>query len=85
MKGMKYGIGSDGTAIVVLMIEGNIVRLVSQDPKFSGLNGKAMALKVSDEVGSVTVDGTKMVKPGETGYPDAVVDTLEEMGIDVVG
>ena len=85
MKEMKYGIGSDGTAIVVLMIEGNIVRLVSQDPKFSGLNGKAMALKVSDEVGGITVDGTKMVEPGETDYPDAVVDTLEEMGLDVVG
>jgi hypothetical protein len=85
MKGMKYGIDSSGKTVVVLMIDGNKVRLLSQEAKFSSLNGKAMALKVSKDVGGIIADGTRMVKPSESGYPDAVIDTLEDMGIDVVG
>jgi hypothetical protein len=85
MKGMKYGVDNSGKVAVVLMIDGNKVKLLSEDTKFSGLNGKAMMLKVSGKVGGIIADGTKMVKPGEVGYHDAVIDTLEGMGIDVVG
>lgn len=85
MKGMKYGIDSSGRTVVVLIIDGNNVKVLSQDSKFAGLNGKDMALRVGGKVGNVTADGMKMVSSGEVGYPDAVIDTLEEMGIDVVG
>lgn len=85
MKGMKYGIDNEGRTVVVLLIDGNKVKLLSQDSKFVGLNGKSMSLKVREEIGSMIADGMKTVKPGEVGYPGAVIDTLEGMGIDVVG
>lgn len=85
MKGTKYGLDGSGKSVVVLMIDGNKVRLLSQEKKFSDLNGKALALKVAKKIGGITADGTKMMRPGEIGYFDAVIDTLEGMGIDVVG
>ncbi len=81
----KYGIDGSGKSVVVLMIDGNKVRLLSQEKKFSDLNGKALALKIAKKIGGITADGTRTVKPGEAGYSDAVIDTLEGMGIDVVG
>ncbi len=85
MRSTKYGVDDSGKYVVVLMIDGNKVRLLSQEKKFSDLNGKALALKVAKKIGSITADGTRTVKPGEVGYPEAVIDTLEGMGIDVVG
>ncbi len=85
MKGTKHGIDSSGRPVVTLMIDGNKVRLLSQEKKFSDLNGKALALKVAKKIGGITADGTRTVKPGEADYSDAVIDTLEGLGIDVVG
>jgi hypothetical protein len=85
MKGTKYGIDGSGNSVVVLMIDGNKVRLLSQEKKFSDLNGKALALMVAKKIGGIIADGAKMVRSGEVGYPEAVIDTLEGMGIDVVG
>ncbi len=85
MKGKKYGVDGSGKSVVVLMIDGNKVRFLSQEKKFSDLNGKALGLKVAKKIGGITADGTRTVKPGEAGYSDAVIDTLEGMGIDVVG
>ncbi len=85
MKATKYGVDNSEKTAVVIMIDGNKVRLFSQDKKFSDLNGKPLALKVAQKIGNITADGTRVVKPGEAGYSDAVIDTLEEMGINVVG
>jgi hypothetical protein len=85
MSMMKYGIDGSGKAVIVLIIEGDKVRLLSENAKFSNLNGKPMSLRVSDNVGSITVEEKRLVKPGEPGYHDAVIDTLEGMQIDVVG
>jgi len=85
MKKVRYGVDSSGKAVVVLMIDVNKVRVISGEARLAGLNGKSLTLRISKEVGNLIADGRKMVNPGEAGYPDAVIDTLEQMGIDVVG
>ena len=85
MKKISYGIGQDGRLMAVLISDGNRVAVVSEDTRVEALNGRTLALRVAKEVGNVIADGFVSVVPGESGYPDAVIDTLEGMGIDVVG
>ena len=85
MKKIRYGINWEGKVVVVLIIDDNKVKVLSQEARFADLNGKTLDLRVREEVGDIVADGRKAVKLGEVGYPDAVIDTLEEMGYDVVG
>lgn len=85
MKKTRYGVDRSGKAVVAIAIDGDKVKVLSEQGRFASLNGKSMALRVKKEIGNLIADGTVMVKPGEAGYPNAVIDTLESMWIDVVG
>lgn len=82
---MLYGVDSGGIKVVTLVVDGDAVKIDSELPKISGLIGKELKKRVAKKIKGIIADGFVLVKPGEPGYPDAVIDTLEEMGIDVVG
>lgn len=76
---------SSGAMVATLVVDGDTVKIDSNLPKVKGLVGKALKKRVSREMNGITADGFVLVKPGEPGYHDAVIDTLEAMGLDVVG
>ena len=76
---------SNGVMVATLVVDGDTVKIDSKLPKVNGLIGKALKKRVSREMNGITADGFVLVKPGNPGYQDAVIDTLEGMGLDVVG
>ena len=82
---MLYGVDSSGTKVVTLAVDGDAVKIDSELPEINGLVGKELKKRVAKKMKGIMADGFVLVKPGESGYHDAVIDTLEGMGIDVVG
>ena len=80
-----YGVDSSGTKVVTLVVDGDAVKIDSELPKINGLIGRALKRRVAKKMNGIIADGFVLVKPGEPGYLDAVIDTLEGMGLDVVG
>ena len=74
-----------GKMVAMLKAEGEKVEIVSKDPKISVLNGAAMKLRVAIEKGDVIADASRTVIWGEEGYLNAVIDTLQTEGFEVIG
>ena len=85
MKQTKFVFGKNGKMLAMLVIEGETVGIISNDPKMTSLKGEPMQLREAIEVGSVTADTSRVVSPGEDGYARAVIDFFEMQGMEVVG
>jgi hypothetical protein len=85
MKKILTGIDKDGKAVVRVKIDGTKVKFLSQDKRFAELHLKPMKLRCRKLVGGINADGFIVVRPGDAEYSKAVIDTLEGMGLDVVG
>lgn len=80
-----YGINGNGIKVATLAIDGGTVEIDSKLVKINSLIGNALKKRVARKIKGIVADGFVLVNPGNPGYPDAVIDTLEGMGIDVVG
>jgi hypothetical protein len=85
MKRVINGFYRDGKPAVSIEIDGSKVSIWSQDKNLSGLDLDSMKLRCQKNLKGIIADGYKIVKPGDPDYPSAVIDTLESMGLDVVG
>jgi hypothetical protein len=85
MKKILTGIDKDGKTVVTVKIDGTKVKFLSQDKRFAELHLKPMKLRCRKLVGDVIADGFRIVSPGDAEYSKGVIDTLEGMGLDVVG
>ena len=74
-----------GKMAAMLKVTGDNVDIVSKDPKLSVLNGAAMKLSVAIGKGDVIADAARTVIYGEDGYLNAVIDTLQTEGYEVIG
>ncbi len=81
---MKLSVfNSIGQKVATLDVDGNNVKIASDEKRISELNGKEMDLRVRIKSKNTIGDAKKVVKPGEKDYFDAVVDTIELMGFGI--
>ena len=84
MKKIQYAVDADGKVAAVILVDGDSVMIQSENTAIKRLTEKSLKRKVPHETKDIIADGYEMVSPGKQGYSDAVIDTLEEMGLDVV-
>ncbi len=80
-----FGTNSSGTKVVALTIDGDAVEIDSKLAKIKRLAGKSLEKRVARKAKGIVADGFVSVGPGSPDYLDALIDTLEGMGINVVG
>jgi len=85
MKKILCAVDANGKVAAVILAEGDHVKIQSENAAIKRLAGKSLKRKVAHETKDIIADGYEMVAPGKHGYSEAVIDTLEEMGLDVVG
>jgi len=85
MKKVLVGIDRDGETVVTVTMDGAKVEFSSRDRRFTELHLKPMKLRCRKLAGGIVADGFRIVRPGDAEYSEAVIDTLEEMGLDVAG
>ena len=84
MKKILYAVDANGKVAAVILIDGDRVSIQSENAAIKSLAGKSLKRKLSRETNDIIAEGYEMVVPGKREYSDAVIDTLEGMGLDVV-